>query len=348
MAYKTGLEDEDTQNQGAGLAGNFISGGANSSGATQNPAAPAQGTGWTNLSQYIDANKGAGAGMADAVTKDTQTKINELEGDNGAVQSWKKTAEQESKQGVKNDPYSQTLKSGSDKQVADINQGAFDAWNQLASYTGPQNAQKATGYDTLYKDVANTRDKVQNLGTMEGQQTALQDTYGQRGNYNSGMQTLDALVMRGDESGRNALQNFQNANQNFGQGFDQATAAVNTAIAQNRQQGAANAQAVQDAIGARANQLTQRTADRKNADYAKLVNALGPQGVAHMSQYVTDRADYNPYASLTAEEVLTMNALNDMLGKGNVNTSGSAQAYDMNVAEALRSAFGIGNNTKKG
>lgn len=349
MAYQLNFDEEETGSPGAGLQGNFI-GSANGASDPGAAAPQAQGTGWTNLSTYLDANKGAGGQMAKDVTKETQNKITDLEGAGGKVDAWKQAATQDINKGTKQDSYSQTISKGSTKDIAGIDQNAFNAWNNLAAYTGPQSAQASSGYTDLANQVANTKDKISNLNDYEGQKVALQDTYGKGGNYGSGFQALDAFAMRGDEAGKQTLNDFQQQNANFGQGFEAARAGLDNSIAKARQTGAANAAAVQNATTARINQMNQERANAKIAERENLLKVLGntTPGLGDridVSKYISERQDYNPYAGMSDVDFAALNALAGMSGQTPASRAGSGEAYTTDTAQFLRDMFGLSNPT---
>lgn len=220
MATKR-LDDEE---QTTGNAGGSVITGQGTGGGSQT------GTNWTNLSQYLDNNQGAGGQMADDITKDTTKEVNRLEGQDGAVDTWETDAKKKVDSGIRQDTYSGVIKDGTAKDVAGIDQNAYGAWAALGNYTGAKDASQTQGYDQNYKDVNNTKDTIKNLSSYDGQKAALQKSYGGTGGYGKGHQALDAFALNGDKAGQQKLQEFQGQNANFGQKFDKAKTNINTHI----------------------------------------------------------------------------------------------------------------------
>ena len=224
------------------------------------------GSNWTNLSQYLDNNKGAGEGMADDITKGAQGEIERLDKQGGAVDTWDTEAKKEVDTNTRQDTYSNTIQNGAAKDVAGIDQNAYSAWSALGNYTGAKDASGTQGYDQVYKDVNNAKDQVKNLGSYDGQKAALSNTYGKSGGYGKGFQNLDAFALNGDASGQAKLQGFQQQNANFGQKFDNSVAGVTAYAGGAADRGKAVMDKTTAAINSRYSAIDQTGQDAARAD----------------------------------------------------------------------------------
>ena len=344
MAFlETFDEDKEEKTPGAQiLTGN----GMNTSGQQQQAANT--GTGYTNLQAYLGNNQGSGKQIADAITQSTQSKINDLSGDKGAIASWKDTAKKEADEATKKNAFGDVIASGSKKDIGNLgNNDAFKAWQQQAAYTGAQNAQNASGYTNVRNSVKNTQEAVSGLGNYNGQKAALNQTYGQGGNYGTGFSGLDSLALRGDASGQQTLQNFQAGAANIGDVFDQAANDVTQYLSGAKGRGEANQKAAADAANTRYNTLAaqqQSAAQAAAAQQRALVeqqlqnqiNATKNQsiiGALTPSEFISENSNYNPYSNASAEDVAALNALASLTGASPVVSGGDSNAYVGNTAE---------------
>jgi hypothetical protein len=221
---KNFLDDEENQNQGqaTSLEGTALGGGPTPATSAQ-PAKP-QGTGWNNLQTYLTANQGQGGNVANAITQDTQKRVDAADSN---AKLWEDEAKKRVDQNTRTDDkgYGQQIQSGDPTK---IDQNAFGAWKNLSNYWGAANAQADSGYGSVYNQTQQAKKDVAGVQNYDTQKALAQQTFGKNGRYTQGMGTLDTFIMRGDQSGKDALQGFQDKNKSFGQTFDSAVGNINS------------------------------------------------------------------------------------------------------------------------
>lgn len=199
MANQTNpLEDEDNKQMTSAQSGVIGGGSSMSSG-------PAAGTGWTNLNQYLDTNKGAGEQIANAAVQDTGNQFAE---NKSAIDSWSKGL-QDNLQSQKQADTTQaeTYKSQASNAGANFGQAAqqqsFDAWKK-ATEKAPEQFEKMGGYDTAYGAQSKINDNLNLIKDPTNQSKIVADTFRkQNPTYSSGMGKLDTFLATAD--GGNAL-----------------------------------------------------------------------------------------------------------------------------------------------
>jgi hypothetical protein len=218
---KNFLDDEQDQGmqQGQSLESSAVGGGPQA--ASSNVKGNQQGTGWQNLSTYLDMNQGQGAGVATGITKKSQDDIDSATSN---AQAWADAAKGRVDQGTKQDTWSSQINSDPTK----VDANAFNAWRSAADYTGPVNAQADTGYGSVYGQVQKSNQAINNIQNYDTQKALAQETFGKNGRYTGGMGTLDTFIMRGDQSGKDALQGFQTRNAGFSKDWDKTVEGVDT------------------------------------------------------------------------------------------------------------------------
>jgi hypothetical protein len=230
MAYYDNLDEQNQQKSGAGgvIAG---SGGAGSKTPTN------IGTGFTNLQQYLTANKGAGGGIADNIISQGQNAVSDAQktADTGAA-AW-------ADQGVQRaQSAGQTAASTYDTAAASLraDPNADITGVRGTTYGGPNSATEIEGYNDLDKAYQNVTNTAQNFaGDLSTQKAGLQKQYG----YGSGFGALDTFLGRQD--GRDKINNWA-TNVNPGSAQSQI-ARVTGAIDSGKQQ-VANAQSAFDKV----------------------------------------------------------------------------------------------------
>lgn len=258
MAIKTLFdENEDTNNpnKSTNLESGVIGGGA----PVVAPGTAAKSTGWTNLQQYLDTNKGAGGAIADAQLGGLNKEIGTTK---DSINSWASEANKNVNAGIRKDEWSGKVKGASADQInqnfGGQNAQAFDAWKSLNNYMGPKDATKDTGYQDAYSKSQNTWDKINNANSLEGQKQLAKDAFGKDAsgnakNYSTGMSALDSFVARGDAQGK--FDAFQTGNANFNNTLKSNVSAVNSKIGGAEAIGAANKKSAMDAISQRLKEL---------------------------------------------------------------------------------------------
>ena len=157
-------------------------------------------SGFVNLQQYLDTNKGAGAGIAGAYTGDLNKKVD----------AFKTSTDKTTKDTVGTiDAAGSGYESKGSGIIGDINNnmtgdlsGASNFMGQ--GYGGPDTSDTVAGLASNQTDINNQLGKVDDAAT---QQTGLMSTFGKDsgGNYSSGFGGLDRFIMGGDQSGRDVI-----------------------------------------------------------------------------------------------------------------------------------------------
>lgn len=271
MAYASNFltDEEKKKQQESGLnTSGIVDGYTSPGGGGASGAAPQQektpGTGYLNLAQYLDANKGKGAELANKATEDLQKSVTgygtEAQKTLDTTKSkFDEAAGTDKAEGVKsaitNDPYT-------NKQTAKDFLGA--------GYSGPA----ATDYTST---LASQKDKLTGqLGKVddfETQQQALQNAYGKAGNYTSGYGLLDSFLLRGDESGQAKINEVKGKARDVSNTYDQAAQELAQREQAAKEQLARNKKAILDtAIGKKdaieqTGQQRLQTLDKQNEAY---------------------------------------------------------------------------------
>jgi hypothetical protein len=192
-----------TTNQGSTLAG---SGGTASPGAASPTATSTPGSGFTNLDQYLTANKGQGAGVANEINA----------AGNVAIEPAKTAATTLAGQ----------YEAGNSAAVAagraPADEALKTAGNEfgLKGYQGPETTQKSNELETAYTNVNNA---VDTFGVNPyGGQSALQKNHG----YGNGFAALDNFIGRQD--GRATINQWEKDNKsgNAQSSYDKGNAEI--------------------------------------------------------------------------------------------------------------------------
>lgn len=330
MAVIKNTDDEEQKTSTSGQS-SILGGGAAE-------GAQSSGSGWTNLQTYLSANEGQGAGIADSLTKGTQQELDKNKTDTAA---WKKEAEGNVQASTKKDDkgYLDTIKTGD---VSKIDDG-FGAWKNLSNYWGANDASQMSGYNDAYSQQSKLKDKVSGLQDYDSQKASLQDTYkAEAPGYTQGMGTLDAFIMRGDQSGKDKLQAFQDQNKNVGADFDQAVADINSSINSAKSNNAYSKDAVNQAIAGRLadydSSLKQRAGEEADKQFqwntTQIQNAYKNAGLeapknvlGYLKQNETD-----PYSYATKAEIDAINqlaGLDDDAATGAKSRGGNTGVYNI-------------------
>ncbi len=213
MAYiKDPKEDEQNgQNLTTSGQSSVVSAGQ---GATDPNTSAAQGTSWTNLSKYLDANEGLGGGIANAVTANSQGKIDSAAGKINEYQTKAAGANDSGKSQIaKLDGYNNQIKSDPTK----INATAYR--NDVATgYQGLTDASKVDGYSDASAKFGDAKADYSNLKNNDwnARSSVVQNTYGKdNAAYTKGMGLLDTLVLQGDAKGQDGINSFISNSQSF-------------------------------------------------------------------------------------------------------------------------------------
>lgn len=202
---------------------------------TAAPAAPTPGTGFVNLQQYLDVNKGAGGTLASAATKGLTQQVADY-GSEAAKVAQTGASKIQDAAGTKT---AEQLRIGLG-QDASANKDAAQAFLG-AGYAGPAAGDFTT--DLAAKKDALT-DSLGKVDSAENLQTALADTYGKAGNYSKGFGLLDQFLVQGDQSGRDTLASVKNKAADVTKKYDTTAQQLTSAEDAARKQLAANQAAV--------------------------------------------------------------------------------------------------------
>lgn len=255
MATKNIFNQEDEEELGQKTT-NLASGVIGGSTPTTSPGSTAKGTGWTNLQQYLDTNKGAGGAMVDAQLKGVNEEIGSTK---ESINQWADTAQKRAQDSMRKDEWSSKIAGKSADEISntfrDPSQAqAFDAWKKLQDYWGASDATADEGYKNVFDASGKVDGKIKSANTWEGQNQLSKDAFGKQAadkgsRYTGGMGMLDTFVARGDAG--NKYDSFQKNNEGFGNNLKDASSKVNTSIAAAKTQGGANYKTVMDTIADR-------------------------------------------------------------------------------------------------
>jgi hypothetical protein len=199
MAYQRNPLDEDQSNQGKTTGSGVIGGGSNMSGGAT------AGSGWTNLNQYLDTNKGAGEQIANAAVGDT---ANQFQKDSSAINDWSKglqdsiASQKQADTDQANQFAGQAASAGSNFGQA-AQQQSFDAW-KAAAENKPKQFEEQAGYQDAYGAQSRIKDSLNLINDPTNQSKIVADTFRKdRPTYSSGMGKLDTFLATAD--GGNSL-----------------------------------------------------------------------------------------------------------------------------------------------
>ncbi len=218
MAFKKNyLDEDDSKNLGSG--GIITAPGAQSGAPAGGGQAPAAGSGWDNLQQYLDVNAGQTGGLSDAFVGANQKVIDGTSIGKDLVEQTTKDVDKWSADEKKAKELANTIR------TADLT--GFDAtgYKGIAgkTYVKPNYGTdlKATvdgkdlGYGDVLKSFANASDSVKNATDYGTQKATLQTEFGGSGNYGSGASALDTFMLRADPNSKQAIKTFQDTNKDY-------------------------------------------------------------------------------------------------------------------------------------
>lgn len=204
MAYFDTMNDEDEENQGSEQVlssgqGSTLGGQAGSTtqpGGAQAANAPTKSGNWTNLTSYVDANKGADEAMG-AKVKGAFSETSNQAKEKGT--GFKTGAESTIAQNTIQDTTSKKLAEDPMKVQAD----EF-ARQYKASWQGPNTASEASGYEDVNKIVDSQKQRANQVQDFSGRQAILSDVY-KNPQYRAGEKRLDSFIMGAGEGGQRQI-----------------------------------------------------------------------------------------------------------------------------------------------
>lgn len=198
-----------------------VSGGQSQGPVAAPTAQPGSGS-FTNLNQYVEANKDQGAGLGSKLAQNVQQTANQGLSSLGASQQEFSKAQQAA--GVNpNDFTTEKITQTAQKALdnpSDIGQSDIDAFNQAraksAAFTAgsdvaPKDIQELTSYQGAVSQLQGAQDKANLTGTESGRETLLRDTF-KRPDYTKGQSALDQLFTQNVPENR---QKFESLRQNL-------------------------------------------------------------------------------------------------------------------------------------
>lgn len=332
-----GTNDDNLKGNQNDLTSGTVTGGGAIVGDNQS-ANTGTGGAWTNLSTYIDANKGQGAGIANAVTKKTQADVDAVGAD---TVKWQQDAMAQVDKNTRKDDFSSQIKADPNK----VDREKYSEWSALGNYWGekPSDASASSqdwgayqsGYADINNKVKSAQAKVANANDYYGQQVLAKDAFGANGNYTNGMSRLDTFVARADESGKQAFQSFKDKNAGLGDAWNAKTAVVGDYAKGADGRGQAAYNDVQSAIAAKNAEIRARGAEAvaKAKNGQSQMFSLDPNTAVSNSIGIPDLGAYDfavndNYDPDTAYSDADWDALNALAGMDNDNTT-NAKTRDM-------------------
>jgi hypothetical protein len=312
------------------------------------------GSGWTNLSQYLDVNKGQATGLANDLTKDV----------NGKVDSFKSTSSAGAVGEINKQAGNDAAKNITSNVVANADQAKGFLGQQVNVNPNDYTANvRATG--------GQLKDTLGQVDNQQFQQGELQKIYKDKPNYTSGFGALDSFLLFGDQDSKGKLQQVKartgevdNKVASFGGEIDSAVTSAKDQLAKN--QGAVR-QAVKDKYGniistasgrvdgaksaakTAAETKAAEIFNKKKGEYAGFINdgADGDQGF----QFIKNNDKFGVNNVVTDDEVSALNSLAGIdggLGLGTV-TKDNSQAVTLDEAgwDSLLNTMGSGRKAAK-
>lgn len=308
-----------------------------------NPTGTSSGR-FTNLNQYLQANKGTN--MGGQIVNNLSSQANNLSGQFDNAENASKQQAQQGAAPSYNSGFVSNFLANPSQSSQDPNNAALFNQYRDASYTGPTSIQ---GINNIVAQGNNLATET-NQGTTEaGRQTLLQNLFGQNGGYTQGQQTLDNLLINSDPNQVSQLQNlgsvgqgltnkFANEQTNFGNLVNQYTGQAADTQAQTRQAlqntiqgiGTQAQQTLDTTNTARQNQfndikssLNSGTPNDATMQSLGLTPNMNTYGVNDFTKYLTSGNPLNINQALTPDQYSQLQALSNISGNA---LSGTAAA----------------------
>jgi hypothetical protein len=346
------LEDEDNLNLTSSTGSGVLTAGTEAGSAPDQ--VQQQGTGWTNLDQYLNVNKGQATGLANDLTKDVNSQVDTFKGTSsaGAVADINKQAGDDAAKSI----------------TSNVVQNAGQAKDFLSRQVNVNPNDYTAGVRNTANQVKDTLGQVDNQRFQQGQ---LQKIYGQKQPYTSGFGALDSFLLFGDQDSKGKLQQVKartgevdNKVTSFGGEIDTAIGGAKAQLAKNQGAvrdaakgqyntilGGANSRvdSVKSAAKAAAEAKAAEIFNKKKGEYAGFINdgADGDQGF----QFIKNNDKFGVNNVVTDDEVASLNSLAGIdggLGLGTVTKDNSqAVTLDEGGWEALLNSIGSGRKAAK-
>lgn len=283
-----------------------------------------QGSGkYTNIQQYLDANKQQAGQMGSQIAQNVEGQAQEAQQKVGALDT----------QAPKVEAYNVNEKIQQAPQMTDVEKQQYKTVKKTGGYTGPATVDQVSGYQEAQKASQKAAQNVANAGTESGQQELLKQQYN-RPSYSAGQNRLDQVLLQNSADSRSQLENLSNKYSGIDKLFDTTTQKVGTAINEAQKQALANRQAFagaeEQARKAFIDPLQKRAQETmlSNADLQKRVAADLQDEV--LSQETMDLLGLNEGTRLFDTDLSKyLNVDQTQLGANDVATQEERQRYKM-------------------
>ena len=286
--------------------------------AAQNVAAPkpvSSSGSWTNLNQFLDANKDQANEMGSQIVNGVQTVA---ENAKNSIDSF--AAEKSNLGAVDTNRYLGDPTKNTDNDIKD-----YQNLKLNGGYTGPDDITGTKNFADASKYTTDAFQKVQNAGTEEGRIQLLQDQY-KRPTYTRGSQVLDSVLLQGNTQSKQSLNDI---NQKYSglQGLLDSTAAdVGNSINGSKKQAFNNKNSIlKDEASAwdnLVNPIKQRATDQ-NANNKGVINRVS----GDITDNILNDESLNLLGLTTGQRIYDMNI-------GNYLTTDNTQVGLDNAANA--------------
>lgn len=210
----------------SGTSNTFDIPGANQSATA--PKAEKKSGSWTNLNQYLSANKEQAGMMADKVVGDIDStamsadqKLNQIKAATpGQTQAL-------SVQSLKDDYLSKA------DQLNDDQKTAYNTFKTTGGYSGPSSIYDVSGYTDAESTTKQADQKLKQSQSEGGRQALLKDAY-KRPTYTQGQSQLDNLLVQNDAGSKTKFNEVQSKWSNLTSMLEGTTSDVNARIASNQ------------------------------------------------------------------------------------------------------------------
>jgi hypothetical protein len=285
-----------------------------------------QGSGWTNLSQYLDVNKGQATGLANDLTKDVNSKVDSFKSTDasGAV--------------------AEINKQNGDDSAKTITSNVAANAPAAKTFLGQQVNVNPNDYTANVKATSGQlKDTLGQVDNQQFQQGQLQKIYKDKPNYTSGFGALDSFLLFGDQDSKGKLQQVKartgevdNKVASFGGEIDNAIGSAKAQLAKN--QGAVREAAkgqYSTILGTAGGRVDGAKSAAKTAAETKAAQIFAKKK-GEYAGFINDGAD--------GDEGFKFVKNNDKFGVNNVLTDD--EVTQLNTLAGLDSGLGLGAVTK--
>lgn len=304
MAYQQDFNNEDEPNKtpnqviSSDNTSQVSAPGAGAS--TSNPAQQKQGTGFTNLSTYVNANQDQSGDMANNVVSGLRSGLDSA---NSGLNSLSTSVNNDIQKNTVNDNgFIDSLKSSSNLSSPDI-KSQYD--KQTIGYKGPNSLNDYQPYQDLSQKFSGLDQQEKSLNDTNSIRNTLKSNYN-RPDYTTGQNTLDAFLTTSGK-GADTLNNFKQGYeaQNPSRNFQNVSTDLNNRLANARKTTNDTANATTIAYNTA---LANQQAMSKLEPVAQTVTTPAPKekpAVQNPNQDVTN----NPFGQMTDQNALMRSAL---------------------------------------